>query len=101
MVLGGGRGKVKALFDGFILKIGLKFHDRFFSIWVRIVEIWHDTDVTLTPLRLFIPRSEMTLNYRVIVERYPFPNGVVGGSIPVVKSSLYLTHQKNKIKIAS
>jgi hypothetical protein len=35
-------------------------------------------------------RSEMTLNYQVLVERYPFPNGVVSGSIPVVKSSLYL-----------
>ena len=33
---------------------------------------------------------EMTLNYRVIVERYPVPNVVVGGSIPVVKLSLYL-----------
>jgi hypothetical protein len=32
----------------------------------------------------------MTLNYRVIVKRYPFPNEVVGGSIPDVKSSLYL-----------
>ena len=35
----------------------------------------------------------MTLNYRVIVERYPFPNGVVGNSIYVVKSSLYLTEK--------
>ena len=32
----------------------------------------------------------MTLNYWVLVERYPFPNGVVGGSIPIVESSLYL-----------
>jgi hypothetical protein len=38
----------------------------------------------------------MALNYQVIVERYPFPNAVVGGSIPVVKSSLYLT-KKNKL----
>ena len=36
---------------------------------------------------------EMIINYRVIVERYPFSNGVVGGSNPVVKSSLYLTGQ--------
>ena len=35
--------------------------------------------------------SDTTLNYRVVVERYPFPNGVVGGSIPVERSSLYLT----------
>ena len=32
----------------------------------------------------------MTLNNHVIVKRYPFPNGVVGGSIHAVKSSLYL-----------
>ena len=36
----------------------------------------------------------MILNYWVIVERYPFPNGVVGGSIPALKSSLYLTINK-------
>ena len=24
----------------------------------------------------------MALNYRVVVERYPFPNGVVGSLIP-------------------
>ena len=35
----------------------------------------------------------MTLNYRVIVERYLFPNEVVGASIPTVKSSLYLTEK--------
>ena len=33
----------------------------------------------------------MALNYRVIVERYPIPNGVVGGSIPIVKFSFSLT----------
>jgi hypothetical protein len=38
----------------------------------------------------------MTLNYRVIMERYPFPNGVVGGSVPVMKSSLYLTEERKK-----
>jgi hypothetical protein len=37
------------------------------------------------------PRFEMTLNYQVMVQKYPFPNEVVGGSIPTVKSSLYLT----------
>ena len=36
----------------------------------------------------------MALNYQVIVERYPFPNGMVGGSILTVKSSLYLTVKK-------
>ena len=39
-------------------------------------------------------RSKMTLNNQVILEGYPFPNGVVGGStgffILVVKSSLCL-----------
>jgi hypothetical protein len=34
---------------------------------------------------------EMTLNNRVIVERYPFSNEVVGGLIYALKSSLYLT----------
>ena len=38
--------------------------------------------------------SEMTLNYWVIVERYPFSNGVVGGSIFVLESSLYLTETR-------
>ena len=33
----------------------------------------------------------MTLNYCVVVERHSFLNGVVGGLIPIVKSSLYLT----------
>ena len=32
--------------------------------------------------------SEMILNYRVIVERYPFSNGVVGGLIPVVTGKI-------------
>ena len=36
----------------------------------------------------FAPEIKMTLNYRVIVERYPFLNGVVGGSIDAVKFSL-------------
>ena len=31
----------------------------------------------------------MTLNYWVIVEKYPFLNEVVGDLIPTVKSSLY------------
>jgi hypothetical protein len=37
----------------------------------------------------------MTINYRVvIVERYPIPNEVVGGSISVVKSFVGLTKKK-------
>ena len=36
----------------------------------------------------------MTLDFRVIMERYPFSDGVVGGLIPAVKSSLYLTEKK-------
>ena len=36
----------------------------------------------------------MILNYWVIVERYPFLNEVVGGSIPAVKSSIYLLEKK-------
>ena len=39
-------------------------------------------------------RSELILNYWVIVKRYPFPTGVVGGSIPAVKASLDLTENK-------
>lgn len=39
--------------------------------------------------------SEMALNYRVvIVERYPIPNEVVGGSNSAVKSSLDSTEKK-------
>ena len=40
----------------------------------------------------------MTLNYPVIVEKDPFPNGVVGHSVLAVKSSLYLTG-KNQLGI--
>ena len=40
-------------------------------------------------------RFEMTPNYWVIVERYPFPNEVVGGLMTVVKSFLYLMEQTN------
>jgi hypothetical protein len=36
----------------------------------------------------------MTLNYWVIVERFPFLNGVVGSSIPTMKSFLYFTGKK-------
>lgn len=39
-------------------------------------------------------RSKITLvNYQVIVKRYVFSNGVVGGLIPVARSSLYLTEE--------
>ena len=40
----------------------------------------------------------MTLNYLVTVERYPFSNEVVDGSIPTVKCSLYLMGNKKKQK---
>ena len=36
----------------------------------------------------------MTLNYRAVVERYAFPNGVVGSSNHVMKSFSYLTEKK-------
>ena len=36
----------------------------------------------------------MILDYLVIVERYPFPSGVVGSLIPTMKYSLYLTGKK-------
>ena len=49
--------------------------------------IWVDIEISFKGFK-------MTLNYRVIVNRYPFPNGVVVGSIPTVKSSLYLTGKK-------
>ena len=39
-------------------------------------------------------QSEMSLNYQLIVERYSFFNGVVGGLNPTAKSSLYLTGEK-------
>ena len=39
-------------------------------------------------------RFEMTLNYWVIVQRYPFPTGLVGGSILALISSLYLMGKK-------
>jgi hypothetical protein len=40
----------------------------------------------------------MILNYRVIVERYPFLNGVVNGSIPVMKFFSLLDEKKtNKV----
>ena len=38
----------------------------------------------------------MTLNYQVTVESYPFLNEIVGGSIPVMKSSLYLMGKKTR-----
>jgi hypothetical protein len=43
---------------------------------------------------MILMRSEMTLNYWVIVERYPFPNGVVGNLIPAANSSPYSIEQK-------
>ena len=57
------------------------------------VVLW---DLETRPFNAMI-RSEMTLNCRVTVKRYPFPNGVVGGSIPAVKFSLCLTEKTNQI----
>ena len=57
---------------------------------IDVVEGWRDIYFLY---EWFSCRSKMTLNYRIIMERYPFPNGVVGGSIPIVKSSLYLTKE--------
>jgi hypothetical protein len=42
--------------------------------------------------------SEMTLNYQVIVEKYPFSNRVPGGSISTIISSLYLMMEKKPKK---
>ena len=39
----------------------------------------------------------MTLNYWAIVEGYPFPNAVVGGSILATKYSLYLMEKTNVV----
>ena len=52
----------------------------------------HDTSMSplINTLMYTCGLYEMLLNYWVIVERYPFPNGVVGSSIPIVKSSLYV-----------
>ena len=41
--------------------------------------------------RFLFRMNEITLNYRVIVERYPFMNGAASNSISNVKSSLYST----------
>ena len=41
--------------------------------------------------------SEMTLNYRVVVERHPFPNVVVGDSTPAVKFSLCLMKKSTEV----
>jgi hypothetical protein len=38
--------------------------------------------------------SKMNLNYWVILERYTFLNGVVGGSFSAVKSSIFLMEKK-------
>ena len=38
------------------------------------------------------------MNYYVIVERYPFPNGVVNGSIPTVNIFSLLGQKKKKKK---
>ena len=63
--------------------------------------VWHLVDVAMSIRVVSMVYHvawfwyEMTLNYRVIVERYPFPNGVIGSSIPVVKTSRYLTEKKN------
>ena len=40
----------------------------------------------------------MTLTYQVIVDRYLFPNEVVGGLIPTVKPSLCLIGEKKTKK---
>jgi hypothetical protein len=47
----------------------------------------------MDPTKAFGPcwSKMMLLNYRVILERYTFMNEVVGGLIPSMKSSLYLT----------
>ena len=42
--------------------------------------------------------SKMTVNYRVIVERYPFFNEVVGNSISTLKSSLHLMGKRKIIR---
>ena len=43
-------------------------------------------------------RSKMTLlNYWMSMKRYPKPNEVVGGKIPIVKSCLYLMEKFNQV----
>ena len=42
-------------------------------------------------------RSEMTLNYWMIMERHPFSNGLVGGSNPTVISSFYFTEKTSQV----
>ena len=43
----------------------------------------------------------MTLTYQVIMEKYSFSNGVVGGSTPAMKSSLYLTEKETTTVVRS
>lgn len=67
----------------------------------KILRTWLLRMITKSKLRprcifLKIPHwqqfcSVMTLNYWVVVEKYQFPNRVIGGSIPTVKSSQYMT----------
>ena len=60
------------------------------------VHVWVFQLPLLSCLNVFM-QSEMTLNYWVIVERYPFLNEVVGGSIPAMKASLYLTEKTSQV----
>ena len=41
-------------------------------------------------------RSKITLDYRVSVNMFSFPNEMVGGAIPAVKFSLYLMEKRTK-----
>jgi hypothetical protein len=47
--------------------------------------------------KISLQRSKMALNYRVIVERYPFPNEVVRNTIPTMKLSPYLTEKTSQV----
>ena len=57
------------------------------------LQVSHSNNNTMNSLKPKLLWSEMTLNYQGIVERCLVPNGVVGSSIPTVKSSLYLTEK--------
>ena len=75
----------------------LKFR---YEFWFHYSIYEKTTNITSSILYL-CDGSEMTLNYWMIVERYSFLNGVVCGSIPFMKSSLYLMGEKKSMWVGS
>jgi hypothetical protein len=74
----------------FCLKNDIILHQKALGIFQLCVKI-KPIVTSRNKNHIMMNRSKMTLNYWVTVERYPHLNGVVGNSIPIMKSSLYLT----------